>query len=193
MANKATATAAADAVATTELAIQSQQDSPLMKLPTELHLKIYAFAFDYTVVDVASHAAKVASDCVDNHPDEDFEDIMRPIGPPDYKADYQIFIGPLALLHINQALRRESLDVLPALAKAHENKFPNHRMFFWTCGDPSESFGRLFVNEEARQHFLLSSRLRWADVHRTKYQRDWTSMICKALSLVALHMSGSHD
>jgi hypothetical protein len=87
---------------------ESQHDCPLMELPTELRLRIYRFAFKAIVDDIASDAASKRP--VDLDPES--------ACPLPSSGDQPIFFGALGFLHVSRDLRRESLDLLPGLAKA---------------------------------------------------------------------------
>ena len=81
-----------------------QQDCPLMKLPTELRIIIYAFAFEHTMARIAT------------------EDTKTHVNPVTWQREgYRItpfYAGALAFPHTNRTLRAESLDTLETLALA---------------------------------------------------------------------------
>jgi hypothetical protein len=81
---------------------QPQQASPLMKLPTELRIQIYALAFEHTM-------DKIATD----------KDQLHPVTwqREGYKLT-PFYSGAFALPHTNRTLRAESLDTLAGLALA---------------------------------------------------------------------------
>ena len=91
-----------DQTAAIEAPEQPQQGCPLMKLPTELRIKIYAFAFEPTM-------DKIASD----------KDQLHPVTwqREGYKLT-PFYSGAFALPHTNRTLRAESLDTLASLALA---------------------------------------------------------------------------
>jgi hypothetical protein len=117
MSNNTAATAATTAT-TAEPVGQSQQDCRLMRLPTELRLRIYKFAFQNIVNDITSDAAEYVSLQTKNDPD----DFCAFRGPPSVRMRPVPYVGALALLHTNQDLRREGLDELLALARKHYNE-----------------------------------------------------------------------
>lgn len=79
-----------------------QQDNPLLKLPTELRIKIYAFALQHTLQELAT--------------DQD-PSTTRTWQPKDYKIT-PFYCGTFALPHTSQVLRAESLDTLEILTLA---------------------------------------------------------------------------
>ena len=111
MADNASTTAA-------DMPNQAQQDSPFMKLPTELRLRIYKFTFDDIVDDIAADTAQQQHVRVYKGPGELWS-------PPTYK-EHPAFFGVLGLLHTSRELRGESLDALLAHAKAYETFCCNH-------------------------------------------------------------------
>lgn len=103
MTDKTTSTAA-------EMTDQSQQNSPLIKLPVELRLRIYKFAFEDLVDDIVADAATKKQSYQE-------ADALWPVDSIG-EADHPIFIGVLGCLQVSRELRRECLDALPAPTRA---------------------------------------------------------------------------
>ena len=82
--------------------LQHQQDCPLLKLPAELRIKIYAFALQHTLHKLAT--------------DQDPPTTLT-YQPSDYKIT-PFYSGAFALPHTSQVLRAESLDTLENLVLA---------------------------------------------------------------------------
>lgn len=81
---------------------QPQQACPLMKLPTELRIRIYAYAFQHTMDKIAT----------------DKEQVHRlTLLPKGYNIT-PFYSGAFALPHTNRTLRAESLDILATLTLA---------------------------------------------------------------------------
>lgn len=91
-----------DQASATKAPEQLHQASPLMKLPTELLVKIYEFAFEHTM-------DKIATDKDQLHP--------ATWQPEGYKLT-PFYSGVFALPHTSRTLRAESLDTLSTLARA---------------------------------------------------------------------------
>lgn len=102
-----------------DMADQSQQNCPLMRLPTELRLRIYKFAFDDIFDDIKSDAANKRQLLQKT---EGMAAQWLSIS----RTDYPIFVGVLGLLHTSSELRRECLDALGAPAKAFKNICSDH-------------------------------------------------------------------
>jgi len=84
---------------------QPQQDCPLMKLPTELRIRIYDFALQHlfdAIYDKASTDEKQLNPVNRSHCDQG-----------------SFYSGALAFIHTNRILRHESLDTLASLTHAH--------------------------------------------------------------------------
>lgn len=84
---------------------QPQQDCPFMKLPTELRIRIYAFALQH-IMD------KITTD----------KEQPRPLFPLRKPEPYKIkpfYSGTFALSHTSRTLRAESLDTLASRMLAH--------------------------------------------------------------------------
>jgi hypothetical protein len=92
---------------------RAQQNSPFMKLPTELRLRIYKFALDDVVDDIESDVANQK----EAHQEADVFTEWSLFS----RADYPTFVGVLGFLHTNRSLRRESVDVLLAPMEAYQN------------------------------------------------------------------------
>lgn len=90
-----------------ETADQSQQNCHLMKLPTELRLSTYEFAFGDVVDDIVADAANKKRMCEEAN-------LQWPSPDSVSRADLPIFIGVLSFLHTSRELRRECLDALRA-------------------------------------------------------------------------------
>lgn len=100
---------------------QSQQNCPLMKLPAELRLEIYKFAFEYIVDDILADASSKKRTY--QEADEMWPAVS--VG----KADHPIFVSVLSLLHVSRELCRECLDALSALSTALRNVcFDHHKV-----------------------------------------------------------------
>ena len=111
MFDKITSTAA-------EMGDQSQQNCPLMKLPVELRLKIYKFAFEDIIYDIVAEAATKKQFYQE-------ADRLWPAVSVD-KADHPIFVGVLGILHVSRELRRESLDALRKPTRAFRDVCFDH-------------------------------------------------------------------
>jgi len=81
---------------------QPQQDCPLLKLLTELRIKIYAFAHQHTIHNLATSNPHL-------HPFTS--------QPSNHKTT-PFHSGAFALPHVNRTLRAESLDTLEKLVLA---------------------------------------------------------------------------
>jgi hypothetical protein len=88
--------------ATTAAPKLPQQNCPLMKLPTELRIKIYFFTLQHTM----------HSSTTDNEPSN-----ILTYPPKSYKIT-PFHSGAFALPHTNRVLRAESLDTLANLTNA---------------------------------------------------------------------------
>ena len=99
---------------------QSQQNCPLMKLPVELRLRIYKFAFKDIVDDILADASSKKRRY--QEADEMWPAVS--VG----KAEQPICVGVLSLLHVGHELRRECLDALSAPTRASRNVcFDHHK------------------------------------------------------------------
>lgn len=94
-----------------EVADQSQQNCPLMKLPTELRLRIYKFAFDDIIDDIVADAASKKRMYLE-------ADVPLPSAKSVSRADNPIFVGVLGFLHASRKLRSECVDALLAPTRA---------------------------------------------------------------------------
>lgn len=164
MASNTTSTAA-------DMADQSQQNCPLMRLPTELRLRIYKFTFDDIIDDIESDAAnkKQLHQEAEGMAAQWFS-ISR--------ADYPIFVGVLGLLHTSGELRRECLDALWAPAKAFKNVCSDHyKVTAEAC--------RIHVRDRKySKHFLRVYRLRRMDSNEAWYRLRRMDFIYNAIALV---------
>lgn len=86
-----TATTAAD------VPDQAQQNSPFMKLPTELRVMIYTFAFEDIVDDIESETTNIRQANGD----------MIKVSMSLSRAKNPIFVGVLGFLHFSRDIREE--------------------------------------------------------------------------------------
>lgn len=130
---------------------QAQQNSPLMKLPTELRLRIYKFAFEDIIDDIVTDAASRKREY------QEAETLWLSLSIQ--KADHPIFVGVLSFLHANRELRRECLDALLALTRAFQNVcYDQYQVATKACRIPiRDQYGNLrYFKEFLRVHRLLN-------------------------------------
>jgi len=152
---------------------QAQQNSPFMRLPIELRLRIYEFAFEDVVNEIESDVANKKMKC------QKAETMWLPFS----KKDHPVFVGVLSFLHVSRELRRESLDALLAPTKAFRD----------TCSykhKVSSEARRLPVHNESGnlrhfKQFLSSYRLRRLNYDEALYRLQRMEWVCDAIALVA--------
>jgi len=168
MANKITSTAA-------EMADQSQQNCPLMKLPVELRLKIYKYAFEDIVDGIVADAANQKR--MYQEADERWPSHSNP------KTDHLIFVGVLSLLHVSRELRRECLDALKKPTRAFKKISSNQ-------AKTARGARRIPVLDEHgnlpfSQNFLRTRRLAHLEYSEAAHRLERIELICDAISLAA--------
>lgn len=79
----------------------------MMKLPTEMRVRIYEFALQHILDAIYDEAPS-------------HEKLWRPIATSHTGKPF--YIGAIALTHTNRTIRAESLDILPTLMLAHTKR-----------------------------------------------------------------------
>lgn len=81
-----------------------QDPCPMMKLPTEMRVRIYGYALQHILDAIYDEAPS-------------HEKPWRPVKTSHTGKSF--YIGAIALTHTNRTIRAESLDILPTLMLAH--------------------------------------------------------------------------
>jgi hypothetical protein len=89
-----------------------QQQSPFMKLPPELRLAIYTFAFQNTVNEIKAIP-------------------LHTFTIPGHSPNHPPMLGALALLHTSRNIRRESSESMKYLASAQRQQIRAHDEACW--------------------------------------------------------------
>jgi hypothetical protein len=166
----------ADNTATTAADVpdQAQQNSPFMKLPTELRLRIYKFAFEDIVDKIAADTAKQ-------------QHVQIPQGPGEFwtspsRKEHPTFIGVIGFLHTNRKLRRESLDALVAHVEAYKNvcrsDYDIAVKVYRTCPN--------LDSRRERDDWSRGNRLRQLAFHEAAYRHQRMYIIHHAIEYVRL-------
>ena len=158
---------------TANMADQSQQDCPLMKLPVELRLRIYKFAFKDIVDGIVADAANK------KRMHQDADEMWPSHSNP--KADHPIFVGVLSLLHVNRELRRESLDALKKPTRAF-------RKISSEQAKTARGARRIPLLDERgnlrfSQDFLRTRRFMHLEYSEAQHRLERIELICDAISL----------
>ena len=160
---------------TANMADDPQQNCPIMKLPVELRLRIYNFAFEDIVDEISADAANKKR--MYQEADEMWPSLSIS------KADHPIFVGVLSLLHVSRELRRESLDALRTPTRAFKK----------ICAVQSKTARearRIPLRDEHgnlrySRDFLRIRRLLHLEYSEAQHRLERIELICDALSLVA--------
>jgi hypothetical protein len=155
-----------------EVADQSQQICPFMKLPTELRLRIYKFAFDDIIDDIEADAANTRQLHQDTNAD----------WPLVSNKEHQIFVGVLSFLHTSRELRRECLDAVLALTAAYKT----------ICSEryetAAEAYGGPTLDEHGNplndREFIRVHRLLRADFRESMHRLHRVEYICDTIDLI---------
>ena len=180
-----TLTSATTTAIAAEMADQPQQNCPLMKLPTELRLRIYKFALNDIVDDIESDAAKKKQAHQDAEKPWPSSELLS-------EADHPTFVGVLGLLHISRELRRECLDALRAPTKAFKRVCSDHHKVTAKafCIPVRDHNGNLWHYKE----FFRVYRLRRMEYDEAVYRLRRMEFICNAIALVGRNArSGSRS
>lgn len=159
---------------TANMADHSQQNCPIMRLPVELRLRIYNFAFEDIIDEIVADAANKKR--MYQEADEMWPSLSVS------KADHPIFVGVLSLLHVSRELRRESLDALRTPTRAFKK----------TCSVQSKTTleaRRIPVRDEHgnlrySRDFLRIRRLLHLEHSESQHRLERIELICDAISLI---------
>jgi hypothetical protein len=158
---------------------RAQQNSPFMKLPTELRLRIYEFALDDIVDDIESDVA---------HRKQVEEQMIIPWPSPS-KAEHQIFVGVLSLLHTSRDLRRECLDAVLAPAEAFKSTSADRHKAL------AEAFRKPHMDDDGNlmnfETFVRVQRSRRLESRENMHRYRRMTFICDAIALVAWDATSS--
>jgi hypothetical protein len=157
-----------------EMANQPKQNCPLMKLPVELRLKIYKFAFEDIVYDIMAEAATKKQFYQE-------ADALWPAVSVD-KADHPNFVGVLGVLHVSRELRCECLDALQIPTRAFRD----------VCFDHYKATKKAFDIPVRDQHgrfrqvddFLRLRRLLHLEHNEALHKLQWIELIQSPITLV---------
>lgn len=143
-----------------------------MRLPTELRLRIYEFAFGDILDDIAADTAK-------QHPVHVFEGLGEIWKTPTYE-EHPVFFGVFGLLHTSRELRRESLDALLAHVEAYKNVCRNHYEIALKAYRTPPNYN----TQQKRDDWTRDSRLRKIAFNEADYRRDRVHLIHRAIDYV---------
>jgi hypothetical protein len=161
----------------------AQQNSPFMKLPTELRLRIYEFALDDIVDDIVTEAANK------NREYQETDTLWSSF--PISKVDNPIFVGMLGFLHASRELRRESLDALLAPTRALKNIYSDQHKV--TSEAMRTSIRDEYGDPGHVREFLRVRRSRNLEHSHTRYRLQRIRIVFNAVSLVARMSSSQRE
>ena len=172
MADETTSTASSMADNITSTASNTadpvQQNCHLLKLPTELRLMIYEFAFDDIVTDAVSRRQLYAS--------ENWPSVSM--------APHLTFVGVLGLLHVSRELRREIPDALLVSTKAYKTIcYDQYKVTYVAYIAYSQAETR--INSWDKKKYLRKLDLRRLDFREAKYRFHRMDFMCDAIDRVA--------